>query len=115
MTQVTSGGRLVNHVSGQRRDTVWYELSRRTLDVIGSLLLLAFTLPLLLLVAFLIKVEFARTSALSTEPRRTAWPDIYNTEVPQHASRRRSRRSALGDRQRPAYDKDRCVHSHHSA
>ena len=57
MTQVTSGGRLVNDVSGQRRDTVWYEVSRRTLDVIGSLLLLAFTLPLLLLVAFLIKVD----------------------------------------------------------
>ena len=35
----------------------WYEVSRRTLDVIGSLLLLAFTLPLLLLVAFLIKVD----------------------------------------------------------
>jgi len=57
MTQVTSGGRLVNDVSGQRRDTVWYEVSRRTLDVIGSLLLLAFALPLLLLVAFLIKVD----------------------------------------------------------
>ena len=57
MTQVTSGGRQVNDVSGQRRDTVWYEVSRRTLDVIGSLLLLAFTLPLLLLVAFLIKVD----------------------------------------------------------
>ena len=57
MTQVTSGGRLVNDVSGQRRVTVWYEVSRRTLDVIGSLLLLAFTLPLLLLVAFLIKVN----------------------------------------------------------
>jgi exopolysaccharide biosynthesis polyprenyl glycosylphosphotransferase len=57
MTQVTSGGRLVNDVSGQRRDTVWYEVSRRALDVIGSLLLLAFTLPLLLLVAFLIKVD----------------------------------------------------------
>ena len=57
MTQVTSGGRLVNDVSGQRRDTVWYEVSRRTLDVIGSLLLLTFTLPLLLLVAFLIKVD----------------------------------------------------------
>ena len=38
-------------------DTVWYEVSRRTLDVIGSLLLLAFALPLLLLVAFLIKVD----------------------------------------------------------
>ena len=57
MTQVTSGGRLVNDVSGQRRDTVWYEVSRRALDVIGSLLLLAFALPLLLLVAFLIKVD----------------------------------------------------------
>jgi len=57
MTEVTSGGRLVNDVSGQRRDTVWYEVSRRTLDVIGSLLLLAFALPLLLLVAFLIKVD----------------------------------------------------------
>ena len=57
MTQVTSGGRLVNDVSGQRRDTVWYEVSRRARDVIGSLLLLAFTLPLLLLVAFLIKVD----------------------------------------------------------
>ena len=57
MTQVTSGGRLVNDVSGQRRDTVWYEVSRRALDVIGSLLLLAFTLPLLLLVAVLIKVD----------------------------------------------------------
>jgi exopolysaccharide biosynthesis polyprenyl glycosylphosphotransferase len=57
MTQVTSGGRLVNDVSGQRRDTVWYEVSRRALDVIGSLLLLAFTVPLLLLVAFLIKVD----------------------------------------------------------
>ena len=57
MTQVTSGGRLVNDVSGQRRDTVWYEVSRRTLDVIGSLLLLAFALPLLLLVAVLIKVD----------------------------------------------------------
>ena len=57
MTQVTSGGRLVNDVSGQRRDTVWYEVTRRALDVIGSLLLLAFALPLLLLVAFLIKVD----------------------------------------------------------
>lgn len=57
MTQVTSGGRLVNDVSGQRRDTVWYEVSRRALDVIGSLLLLAFALPLLLLVAVLIKVD----------------------------------------------------------
>ena len=57
MTQVTSEGRLVNDVSGQRRDTVWYEVSRRALDVIGSLLLLAFALPLLLLVAFLIKVD----------------------------------------------------------
>ena len=38
-------------------DNVWYEVSRRTLDVIGSLLLLVFTLPLLLLVAFLIKVD----------------------------------------------------------
>jgi exopolysaccharide biosynthesis polyprenyl glycosylphosphotransferase len=57
MTQVTSRGRLVNDVSGQRRDTVWYEVSRRALDVIGSLLLLAFALPLLLLVAFLIKVD----------------------------------------------------------
>ena len=57
MTQVTSVDRLVNDVSGQRRDTVWYEVSRRTLDVIGSLLLLAFTLPLLLLAAFLIKVD----------------------------------------------------------
>ena len=57
MTQVTSGGRLVNDVSGQRRDTVWYEVSRRALDVIGSLLLLAFAVPLLLLVAFLIKVD----------------------------------------------------------
>jgi exopolysaccharide biosynthesis polyprenyl glycosylphosphotransferase len=46
-----------NDVSGRRRDTVWYEVSRRTLDVIGSLLLLAFTLPLLLLVAFLIKTD----------------------------------------------------------
>ena len=44
-------------VSGQRRDTIWYKVSRRTLDLIGSLLLLAFTLPLLLLVAFLIKVD----------------------------------------------------------
>ena len=115
MTQVTSRGRLVNDVSGRRRDTVWYEVSRRTLDVIGSLLLLAFTLPLLLLVAFLIKVDSTWTSALSAEPRRTAWPDIYNSEVPQHASRRRSCRSALGDRQRPSYDKDRRVHSRHSA
>ena len=57
MTQVTSGGRLVTDVSGQRRDTVWYEVSRRALDVIGSLLLLAFALPLLLLVAVLIKVD----------------------------------------------------------
>ena len=57
MTQVTSGGRLVNDVSGQRRDTVWYEVSRRALDVIGSLLLLAFAVPLLLLVAFLIRVD----------------------------------------------------------
>ena len=57
MTQVTSGGRLVNDVSGQRRDTVWYEVSRRALDVIGSLLRLAFAVPLLLLVAFLIKVD----------------------------------------------------------
>ena len=57
MTQVTSRGRLVNDVSGRRRDTVWYEVSRRTLDVIGSLMLLAFTFPLLLLVAFLIKVD----------------------------------------------------------
>ena len=57
MTQVTSGGRLVNDVSGSRRDTVWYEVSRRALDVTGSLLLLAFALPLLLLVAFLIKVD----------------------------------------------------------
>ena len=57
MTQVTSGGRLVNDVSGQRRDTVWYEVTRRALDVIGSLLLLAFALPLLLLIAFLIKVD----------------------------------------------------------
>jgi exopolysaccharide biosynthesis polyprenyl glycosylphosphotransferase len=57
MTQVTSGGRLVNDVSGQRRDTVWYEVTRRALDVIGSLLLLAFALPLLLLVAVLIKVD----------------------------------------------------------
>jgi exopolysaccharide biosynthesis polyprenyl glycosylphosphotransferase len=57
MTQVTSGDRLVNDVSGQRRVTVWYEVSRRTLDVIGSLLLLAFTLPILLLVAFLIKID----------------------------------------------------------
>ena len=57
MTQVTSGGSLVNDVSGQRRDTVWYEVTRRALDVIGSLLLLAFALPLLLLVAFLIKVD----------------------------------------------------------
>jgi exopolysaccharide biosynthesis polyprenyl glycosylphosphotransferase len=57
MTQVTSEGRLVNDVSGQRRDTVWYEVSRRTLDVIGSLLLLAFAVPLLLLVAFLIRVD----------------------------------------------------------
>ena len=57
MTQVTSEGRLVNDVSGQRRDTVWYEVSRRALDVIGSLLLLAFALPLLLLVAFLIRVD----------------------------------------------------------
>ena len=57
MTQVTSGDRLVNDVSGQRPDTVWYEVLRRTLDVIGSLLLLAFALPLLLLVAFLIKVD----------------------------------------------------------
>ena len=47
MTQVTSGGRLVNDVSGQRRDTVWYEVSRRALDVIGSLLRLAFAVPLL--------------------------------------------------------------------
>jgi exopolysaccharide biosynthesis polyprenyl glycosylphosphotransferase len=44
-------------VSGQRRDTVWYEVSRRALDVIGSLLLLAFAVPLLLLVAFLIRVD----------------------------------------------------------
>jgi exopolysaccharide biosynthesis polyprenyl glycosylphosphotransferase len=57
MTQVTSEGRLVNDVSGQRRDTVWYEVSRRALDVIGSLLLLAFAVPLLLLVAFLIRVD----------------------------------------------------------
>ena len=57
MTQVTSEGRLVNDVSGQRRDTVWYEVSRRALDVIGSLLLLAFAVPLLLLVAFLIRVN----------------------------------------------------------
>ena len=57
MTQVTSGDRLVNDVSGQRRVTVWYEVSRRTLDVIGSLLLLAFTLPVLLLVAFLVKID----------------------------------------------------------
>ena len=57
MTQVTSGGSLVNDVSGQRRDTVWYEVTRRALDVIGSLLLLAFALPLLLLIAFLIKVD----------------------------------------------------------
>ena len=57
MTQVTSGGRIVNNVSGQRRDTVRYKVSRRTLDVIGSLLLLAFTLPILLLVAFLIKID----------------------------------------------------------
>ena len=57
MTQVTSRGRLVNDVSDRRRDTVWYEVSRRTLDVIGSLMLLAFTFPLLLLVAFLIKVD----------------------------------------------------------
>jgi lipopolysaccharide/colanic/teichoic acid biosynthesis glycosyltransferase len=57
MTQVTSGDRLVNDVSGQRRVTVWYEVSRRTLDVIGSLLLLAFTLPILLVVAFLIKID----------------------------------------------------------
>ena len=57
MTQVTSEGRLVNDVSGQRRDTVCYEVSRRALDVIGSLLLLAFAVPLLLLVAFLIKVD----------------------------------------------------------
>ena len=57
MTQVTSGGRLVNDVSGQRRDTVWYEVTRRALDVIGSLLLLAFAVPLLLLVAFLIRVD----------------------------------------------------------
>ena len=57
MTQVTSEGRLVNDVSGQRRDTVWHEVSRRALDVIGSLLLLAFAVPLLLLVAFLIRVD----------------------------------------------------------
>ena len=57
MTQVTSDGRLVSNVSGQRSDTVWYEVSRRTLDVIGSLLLLAFAVPLLLLVAFLIRVD----------------------------------------------------------
>jgi len=57
MTQVTSGDRLVNDVSGQRRDTVWYEVPRRTIDVIGSLMLLAFTLPILLLVAFLIKID----------------------------------------------------------
>src|SRR5258708_30984370 len=57
MTQATSGGCLVNDVSDQRHDSVWYEVSRRTLDVIGSLLLLAFALPLLLLVAFLIKVD----------------------------------------------------------
>jgi exopolysaccharide biosynthesis polyprenyl glycosylphosphotransferase len=44
-------------VSGQRSDAVWYEVSRRTLDVIGSLLLLAFAVPLLLLVAFLIRVD----------------------------------------------------------
>jgi lipopolysaccharide/colanic/teichoic acid biosynthesis glycosyltransferase len=55
-TQGMSRGRPTHDVSGQRHDTMWHEVSRRTLDVIGSLLPLAFTLPLLLLVAFRIKV-----------------------------------------------------------
>ena len=50
------GGRRDNEVRGQRRDTVWYQVSRHAVDVVGSLLLLTFTLPILLLVAFLIKV-----------------------------------------------------------
>jgi exopolysaccharide biosynthesis polyprenyl glycosylphosphotransferase len=38
-------------------DTDWYEVSRRGFDVIGGLLLLALTSPLLLLVTFLIKLD----------------------------------------------------------
>ena len=51
-----SAGRRVKDVSSQRRDTFWYKVSRRTLDVIGSLILLTFTLPILLPVAYLIKI-----------------------------------------------------------
>ena len=41
----------------QCHDSAWYSVTRRTLDVIGSLLLLAFTFPLLLIVACLIKLD----------------------------------------------------------
>jgi lipopolysaccharide/colanic/teichoic acid biosynthesis glycosyltransferase len=57
MTQVMSVNYLVDDVNAPRSNIVWYDVSRRTLDVIGSLLLLAFALPVLLLVAVLIKAD----------------------------------------------------------
>ena len=79
MTQVTSGGRLVNDVSGQAQRCC-LGMRCRVLSSIRDWQLTAARLHLaavLVLVAFLIKVDLRGPVLLSAEPRRTRHGRIF--------------------------------------